>query len=171
MTVIPISKNSPITPSTPSLCIASPLPTLQLQVHSFATLHDTSVKRRSSSHYQVWSTPSLNTAPSLPSQCYSMGSLPLLNPSWHLYEEKELFTQPGIINTFTEPSYLTPLPTLQHGVPSLVHSSWPRYEEKELFTLPRIIHTFTQQSYLTPLPLLQHGVSSLVQHFMTRLWR
>ena len=37
-----------------------------------------------------------------------------------MYEEKELFTLPGFINTFTELSYLTPLPTLQLKVPSFV---------------------------------------------------
>jgi len=60
------------------------------------------MKRRSCSHYQVSSTSSLSTATSLPSQHCSMGSLLLFNSTRHLYEEKELSTLPGFINTFTE---------------------------------------------------------------------
>ena len=108
----------------------TPLPTLQHGVPSLCpTLHDTSMNRKSTSHYQVRrnspryqvsSTSSLNTANSLPSQHYSMGSLPLFISPCHLYEQKEHFTLPGMNNTFAEHSYLIPLPTPLHRVPSLV---------------------------------------------------
>ena len=52
-----------------------------------------------------------------------MGSIPLFtlhDPATLGYEEKEHFTLPRIIHTFTEHSYLTPLLLLQHGVSSLV---------------------------------------------------
>ena len=88
-----------------------------------------------------------------------MGSLPLFISPCHLYEQKEHFTLPGIMNTLTEHSYLTPLSTL----PS------EGYEQKELFTLPGIMNTLTEHSNLTPLPALQHGVPSLVHLFITPL--
>ena len=91
-----------------------------------STLHDTSMKRRSSSNYQVSATPSLSTAPSLPSQHYSMGSLPLFISPCHLYEQKEHFTLPGIMNTLTEHSYLTPLSTLPFPCSTLPDTSMKR---------------------------------------------
>tara|TARA_B110000977_G_scaffold22389_1_gene26985 strand:+ start:387 stop:758 length:372 start_codon:yes stop_codon:yes gene_type:complete len=84
------------------------------------------MKRRSSSNYQVSATPSLSTAPSLPSQHYSMGSLPLFISPCYLYEQKEHFTLAGIMNTLTEHSYLTPLSPLPFPCSTLHDTSMKR---------------------------------------------
>ena len=110
--------------STPSLSTATSPPshTAAWGTSPCSTFHDRCMKRRSSSHYQVSGTPSLSTANSLSSHHCSMGSFPcstlhdrcMKRRSSSHYQVsgtpslssanslKELFTLPGIINTFTE---------------------------------------------------------------------